>query len=266
MAYLGTQIYLGDSLIEAKGLYLGEFEALINPTSSLDTIPTASLVFWLDGTNFTTGSSTWISNNGLAFSGSFTGATPVQKRADNGGVVNFTTSSAMLIGGDTSLNYSSSNFTLFVATRYSGSSTDRHGRLLDATLNNWLAPTYGGDPVFAGNTEYSSTYYNASTFIIQSGSIYDTEWRISTIVRDIPNLSSSFYVNGVLAASGANNATTNGFIGLSINNGIYSNGTTNPGSGEVTQADVGDLILYNSVLDQSQINDVYSVLKQRYGL
>jgi hypothetical protein len=228
-------------------------------------IPTTNLVFWLDSTTFTTGSSTWVSNFGLLFSGSFTGATPVQKRADNGGVVNFTTSSAMKLGGNSGLNYTASNYTLFVVNRYTGSAADSHGRLLDGVNNNWLAPTYGGGGG-GGAAEYHSAYYNTSTFIIQSGSIYDTEWRISTVVRDIPNLSSSFYVNSILAATGANNATTNGFNGLAINNGQSGNGTINPATGEVTQADVGDILLYNTVLNQAEINNVYNALKLRYGL
>jgi hypothetical protein len=193
------------------------------------------------------------------------GFTPVQKRDDNGGVINFTTSSAMKIGGVASLDYKAEDFTIFVATRYSGSETDRHGRLLDGVSNNWLAPTYGGGGG-SGDTEKSSAYYNTSTFIIESGSIYDTQWRISTIVRDKTNTSSSFYVNGGLAATGANNATTQGFNGLAINFGAFTNGTINPGTGEVTQGDVGDILLYNRVMNQSEITQVYNVLKVRYGL
>jgi hypothetical protein len=258
-------IFLGDKQIGAAALGNLPVSNIANVFVTTPPIPTDNLVFWLDATTFSTGSSTWNSNLGLPYSGSFTGQTPVQKRSDNGGVVNFTTSSAMRIGGAASLNYTAEDFTMFVATRYSGSSTDRHGRLLDGVTNNWLAPTYGGGGG-AGDTEYWAAYFNTSTFIILSGSLYDTEWRISTIVRDKTNTSSSFYTNAVLAASGSNNATTNGFNGLAINNGSAATGTTNPGTGEVTQADVGDLILYNRVLNQSEITQVYNTLKGRYGL
>jgi hypothetical protein len=257
-------IFLGNQSVGAAALgNLPVSQIVVFPIAP--TIPTTNLVFWLDAKTFTTGSSTWTSNNGLAYSGSFTGQTPVQKRADNGGAVNFTTSSAMRIGGAASLNYTAEDFTIFVATRYSGSSTDRHGRLLDGVTNNWLAPTYGGGGG-GGDTENTSAYYNTSAFIILSGSIYDTQWRISTIVRDKTNTSSSFYVNSVLAATGATNATTQGFNGLAINNGQAATGTVNPGTGEVTQGDVGDIVLYNSVLNQSQITEVYDILKGRYGL
>lgn len=258
------QLFLGKEQIGLAALGNKPVESILQ-AALIQTIPTANLVFWLSATNFTTGSSTWASNFGLPFSGSFVGPTPVQKRSDNGGVVNFTTSSVMNIGPSSSLNYQAQNYTLFVATRYSGSATDRHGRLLSSQNTNWLAPTYGGGGG-GGDGELHSAYYNGSTFIILSGSIYDTEWRISTVVRDIPNLSSSFYVNGVLAASGSNNGTTNGFGGLSINDGLFQNGTENPGIEEVTQADVGDILLYNTVLNQSQINVVYNSLKLRYGL
>lgn len=264
MAELATKVYLGDIDVTNTGLYLGDQLVVMNPFEDTGTnIPTSSLVFWLDPSTLTTGSSVWNSNYGLAFSGSFTGQTPVKKPSDY--VVNFTTSSAMRFGGNASLDYTGQDFTLFIVNRYSGSATDRHGRLLDAVLNNWLAPTYGGDGG-SGPTEYWATYYNASTFIIQSGSIYDTQWRMSTIVRDKTNLSSSFYINAALAASGSNNATTNGFNGLSINNGLFADGTINPGSAEVTQADVGDIILYNRVLNQSEITTIYNTLKARYGL
>jgi hypothetical protein len=258
-------IFLGNQSVGAAALGNLPVSEIAHIFLTTPTIPTTNLVFWLDATTFTTGSSTWTSNNGLAYSGSFTGQTPVKKLTDNGGAVNFTTSSAMRIGGAASLNYEAQDFTIFVATRYSGSSTDRHGRLLNGVNNNWLAPTYGGGPG-AGDTENTSAYYNTSTFIILSGSIYDTQWRISTIVRDKTNTSSSFYVNSVLAASASNNSTTNGFNFLSINNGQFNDGTVNPGTGEVTQGDVGDIVLYNSVLNQSQITEVYDILKGRYGL
>jgi hypothetical protein len=257
-------IYLGNKLVSAAALGNLPVSNIANVFETTTVIPTDDLIFWLDGTSFTTGSPTWNSNYGLPYSGSFTGATPVQKRTDNGGVVNFTTSSAMRFGGPDSLDYRAEDFTLVIANRYSGSASDVHGRMLCGVSNNWLAPTYGGTPA-AGTNEKPSAYYNGSTFIIDSGS-YDTEWRISTVVRDKTNLSSSFYLNSVLVASGSNNETTNGFFGLSINDGVFSNGTTNPGQDEVNQADVGDVILYNRVLNQSEITQIHNTLKDRYGI
>lgn len=258
-------IYLGNQLVGAAALGNLPVSEIANIFPFEPAIPTDDLVMWLDGTQFTTGSSTWVSNLGLDYSGSFTGQTPVQKRNDNGGVVNFTTSSAMRIGGPTQLDYQAEDFTLFVATRYSGSSTDRHGRLFDAVSNNWLAPTYGGGGG-AGDTEYWSAFYNTSYFIDLSGTVYDTNWRIYSIVRDKTNTSASIYINTERISAGTNNATTEGFNGLSINNGAFTDGTLSVGSGEVTQCDVGDIILYNRVMNVSEITQVYNVLKDRYGL
>lgn len=258
-------IYLGNQLVGAAALGNLPVSQIANLFPFEAPIPTNDLIMWLDSTTFTTGSSIWQSNLGLDYSGSFTGQTPVKKLTDNDGVINFTTSSAMRIGGTTTLDYQAEDFTIFVATRYSGSSTDRHGRLLDGVSNNWLAPTYGGNGG-GGATEYWAAYYNTSAFVILSGSIYDTEWRISTIVRDTTNTSSSFYTNGVLAATGATNSTTQGFNGLSINNGAFTDGTVSVGTGEVTQGDVGDIIVYNRVMNQSEITQVYNTLKGRYGL
>ena len=258
-------IYLGNKLVYGAALGNLPVSNIANVFVTTPTIPTDDLIFWLDGTSFTTGSPTWNSNYGLPYSGSFTGATLVQKRSDNGGVVNFTTSSAMRFGGPDSLDYQAEDFTIFVATRYSGSSTDRHGRLLNGVDNNWLAPTYGGGGG-GGDTEYWSAYYNTSYFIDLSGTVYDTNWRIYSIVRDKTNTSSSIYINTERISAGTNNATTEGFDGLSINNGQFNDGTTNPGTGEVTQCDVGDVILYNRVFNQSEITQVYNALKDRYGL
>lgn len=256
-------IYLGNQQINAAALGSIPVSSITLETIPVSppTPPTASLVFWFDGREYVSSSSEWYSNNNLPYTASSVGALPLQKRSDNGGIVNFTTASAITIDGAGGMNYTDKNFTLFVATRYSGSETDIHGRLFSAVNVNWLMPTYN-----AGTTEYHSAYFDRNSFIILSGSIYDTEWRISTVVRDRPNASSSFYVNGVLAASGSNNTAADGFSGLSINAGAYQGGTTNPAGGEVTQADVGDILLYDSVLNQSQINTVYDILKVRYGL
>lgn len=261
-------IYLGNQQINAAALGsipVSSITLETIPVPPPPTPPTASLVFWFDGREYVSSSSAWYSNNNLPYTASSVGALPLQKRSDNGGIVNFTTASAITIDGAGGMNYTTKDFTLFVATRYSGSATDIHGRLFSSVNVNWLMPTYGGGPG-GGSTEYHSAYFDRNTFIILSGSIYDTEWRISTVVRDRPNASSSFYVNGVLAASGSNNTAADGFFGLSINAGAFQGGTTNPAGGEVTQADVGDILLYDSVLNQSQINTVYDILKVRYGL
>jgi hypothetical protein len=263
MADLVYQGYLGTIPFNDSSYFVGDTNVSLQIADFPYPISTASLVFWLDGKTFVTGNN-WIPTFGNA-TGSMTGATPVKASPSNGGVVNFTTSSAMVITSPNSLNFTASAYTVFVATRYSGSSSDRHGRLLDARNNNWLFPTYGGGGG-GGVTTYSSAWYNTTDFIIASGSIYDTEWRISTGVRDTTNLSASFFLNGNFVLSASNDATTRGFDGLSINDGFYTDGTVNPGGDEVTQADVGDIILYDRVLSNAEIQNVTNVLKGRYGI
>ena len=263
MADLVYQAYLGTIPFNDSSYYVGNTNVSLQVANVPYPISTASLVFWLDGETFVTGTN-WISTFG-DITGSMIGATPVKASTANGGVVNFTTSSAMIITGSNPLNFTSSAYTIFVATRYSGSSVDRHGRLLDARSNNWLFPTYGGGGG-GGDTEYSSAWYNTTDFIIISGSIYDTEWRISTGVRDIANVSASFFLNGNFVVNAANDTTTKGFNGLAINKGAAGDGSVNPATGEVTQCDVGDIILYNRVLSNQEILDVTNVLRGRYGI
>jgi hypothetical protein len=261
MADLVYQGYLGTIPFNDSSYYVGNTNVSLQIANVPFSIPTASLVFWLDGRTFVTGTN-WTAAFGN-MTGSMVGATPVKASTSNGGVVNFTTSSAMLITGTNPLNFTSSAYTIFVATRYSGSSTDFHGRLLDARSNNWLFPTYGGG---GGLGLKSSAWYNTTDFIIESGSIYDTEWRISTGVRDTANVSASFFLNGNFVLSASNDATTRGFNGLSINRGAFTDATVNPAIGEVTQADVGDIILYNRVLSNEEIANVASALGSRYGI
>jgi len=80
-------IFLGNQEIGLASLGSIPVNNIQQVASAAATIPTTNLIFWLDSTTFTTGSSTWVSNEGLQFSGSFTGATPVQKRTDNDGIV-----------------------------------------------------------------------------------------------------------------------------------------------------------------------------------
>jgi len=263
MADLVYQAYLGTIPFNDTSYYVGNTNVSLQVANVPYPISTASLVFWLDGKTFVTGTN-WTSTYGDVI-GSMVGATPVKASTANGGVVNFTTSSAMIITGSNTLNFTSSAYTLFVANRYTGSSTDFHGRLLDSRNNNWLFPTYGGGGG-GGAVEYSSTWYNTTDFIIVSGSIYDTEWRISTAVRDTTNVSASFFLNGNFILSASNAATVKGFNGLAINRGQSNDGSTNPATGEVTQCDVGDIILYNRVLSNQEILDVTNVLKGRYGI
>jgi hypothetical protein len=256
MAEVGEQIYLGNVQITSDALVLGNNKVLVNSfTGPLDTIPTASLQFWLDPTTYTTSGSKWLSKIGNA-TGSFTGSYIYSGST----FFNMNTSSVCEFNTTASLNYSSQPNTLFVVGRSSGSATDHHGRLLNSVNNNWLMGTYGGGGG-AGTTEFQRSYYAGSTFVIND-TPYDTQWRVYTAVWQSAT-SASFFVNGQWVAE-STAASMASFHGFSINNGIFQGGTV--GAAENTAADYGDIILYNRVLSKTEIAQIYDVIKPKYGL
>jgi hypothetical protein len=255
MAEVGEQVYLGNVQITSDALLLGNNKVLVNSfTGPLDTIPTASLQFWLDPTTYTSGNR-WFSKIGNA-TGSFTGSFIYSGST----FFNLTTASVCEFTTTSSLNYSSQPNTLFVVGRSSGSATDHHGRLLNAKNNNWLMGTYGGGGG-AGATESQRAYYAVTNFIINDTS-YDTDWRVYTAVWQ-SSTSASFFVNGEWVAE-STTAGMQSFNLITINGGIFQGGTA--GGQENTQADYGDIILYNRVLSKTEINQVYGVIKSKYGL
>jgi hypothetical protein len=217
-------------------------------------LPSAGLQFWLDPTTYTTSGSKWLSKVGNA-TGSFTGS-----YIHSGSTFfNMNTASICEFNTTSSLDYSSQPNTLFVVGRSSGSATDHHGRLISAKGNNWLMGTYGGGSI-AGLTEYQRAYYDG-LFVIQD-TAYDTQWRVYTAVWQNSS-SASFFVNGVKVAQ----STAGGQYGFdrpSINNGQFQSG--NNFAQENTQADYGDIILYNRVLTSAEITQVYNTIKDKYGL
>jgi hypothetical protein len=261
MAYLGTQVYLGDTLIQAKGLYLGQFEALINPTSSVE-LPTNGLAAWFNASTYpNSGSWNAYIGNGTA---SLAGSTLPAWKADFGGIFNYTTASDSTITGPgpNSINtLTASNYTIFVVGRQSGSASDYHGRMLSAGKSNWLLGTYGGGGA-AGATEYNNALWpwrlSSGGFTILSGSIYDTEWRVHTALKN--STTASYYLNGeFIAETTGINPPFDGPDDLGVNKNF---GPFN----EFNQMDIGDILVYTSSLNSTEIKAVYDVIGVRYGL
>jgi hypothetical protein len=216
-------------------------------------LPAAGLQFWLDPTTYTTSGSKWLSKVGNA-TGSFTGSYIYSGST----FFNMNTGSVCEFNTTSSLDYAAQPNTLFVVGRSSGSAADYHGRLISAKGNNWLMGTYGGHG--AVPTEYQRAYYDG-TFVIQD-TAYDTQWRVYTAVWQNSS-SASFFVNGVKVAQ-STVASQYGFNVPSINNGQFQGGVA--GANENTQADYGDIILYNRVLTSAEITEVYNGIKSKYGL
>lgn len=233
-------------------------------------IPTQSLLAWFDGTYYNNTDS-WYSVKGNA-TASLSGSVLPQWKAEYGGIFNYTTASISVITSSlsnlinvltSSATANGTDFTIFVTTRYSGSSTDHHGRTLSAQNGNFLFPTYGGS-AGAGTTEYKNALWPhngvVGGFTIQSGSIYDTEWRCHTAVIERPatTATSSYYLNGQFVTS---SLTTNVVgptdFGVNRNFGNFN---------EQNQMDIADIIIYSRALSASEITDIFNTIGPRVGL
>ena len=262
MAEVGTKMYLGDTEIYASGLALGDMNVQLNSIKQFDSFTTQSLLFWYDS-SFGATTSSWIPRIGTqggntATIGSRTALPTINP--DYGGVYTVTTASYINFNTTGSISqFNAGDYTVIAIGRQSGSADIPHGRLLNSQAN-WLLGTYGGDGG-AGTTEYQSAYYASVQFIIQSSSIYDNDWRFYVGTRN--GTTASYYQNGYFVTSSIVGTTpSNLFFPLSVNDGIFQNGTL--GTSERTNCEIGDVLFYSRALTDAEIYEAFYVLSQRY--
>lgn len=164
---------------------------------------------------------------------------------NNGGV--FTTAGSTSSWIDIpSPNLTSSNYTIFAASRYSGSI---RGRMVNGRNNNWLMGHW---------SETTENYYaNGWVSSVDVGAS-DTNWRIYHATGNISSDSYQQYVNLTLS-SGPNSGGSSGPNGFGI--GKYT-----PGNSEVSTGQVGFVYAYNRVLSTSEIQQNFNALKSRFEL
>jgi hypothetical protein len=250
MAEVGTQLYLGSTEINAAGLYFSDNLVAINPFTAPEpaTIPTNGLQMWLDPTTYTSSGSVWLSALGNG-TGSFTGSYIYSGsnffNYPQATKVNFSTTSG-------SLNYSTTQNTIFVVGRASGSGgAGTVGRLLTAKANNWLMGTYS-----AGGNNYMRAYDPGGVAGFFD-TTFDNAWRVHTGIWQ-NSTSASYYVNGAFVTT-LTDPGYGGRVGPNIP-------CINDIGGENGQGDLGDIIIYNRILSDAEITTVYNVIKGKYGL
>jgi hypothetical protein len=240
-------IFLGNQqigLASLGSLYVANIQQVPAPPPAVP-IPTNGLQMWLDPTTYTTSGSVWLSSYGNgtgSFTGSYTYSGSNFFNYPQATKLNFSTTSG-------SLDYSTTQNTIFVVGRASGSGAPGTvGRILNGKSNNWLMGTYS-----AGGTNYMRAYDpgGAGGFFDTS---FDNAWRVHTGIWQ-NTASASYYVNGAFVTT----LTNTGRVGP---NGICINDI----GGENGQGDLGDVILYNRVLSDSEITQVYNAIKSKYGL
>jgi hypothetical protein len=208
-------------------------------------VVTSDLVLYWDANNPSsypgTGTTIYdISNSGTAYNGTFVNT--ISYTSDNGYKVLGTNGSNSYIY-NSSLNLSSTNYTVMVGSRY----TSIGGRLLNSHNNNWLLGHWNGNT----NVHY------ASGWITSSSTGGDTNWRIYTATGNISGDSYSFYSN--------NGSPTTNSGGAAGPNGIAF-GAYNGGISEFGAGYMSFVLIYNRILTSEEMTQNYNVFKDRFGL
>jgi hypothetical protein len=234
-------------------------------------IPLDDLVFWLSGESYA-GSGDWVSVSGsLNVSASLFG-NPTYS-ADTGTFI-FTEFDGAVIGDFSELNYrTNGQFSLVLLARYTGSISDKHGRILVSRVApgvavtnstfNWLMGAY--------NDNTSCYYSNAKLeFVFAPSGSYDTQFRTYVarnygeqinVITDFTS-SADFIVDGVLLGEKkSSGGGFSGFYGLGINTGSFCGGTA--GTLENSNCEVGDILLYNRKLTIEEADRISTYLTSR---
>jgi hypothetical protein len=184
--------------------------------------------------------STWfdITSNGH----NITLGSSVTFSTDFGGVLRFP-ENANGFGRNTSMNLSSSNYTVISYVRKMNNGND--GRTITAYNNNWLL------------AHHDNTYgdYYAEGWVNDIASpTSDTTWRMYTGTGNISGDVYQLYINDSLIASNSNGAA--GPNGWNLNN-QYD---------QYSDCQIANLIVYNRVLTSTEITQIFNVTKRRFGL
>lgn len=211
----------------------------------------SGLVMWMDAADDTTFSyssgttvSQWRDKSASGFhmtpkSGGPTRSTTLNSRK----VLTFTTSQTI---GNNTINLSTSANTVFVVSRYTGTT---NGRVLtcnlDASGNNWLLGHHGGT---------ASDYY-AEGWVYDSG-VLDTSWKIamgdwSGATTDLAN----YYSNGTAIVTNST-AASQGPKYLGIN--YYSN--------ELSTCEAAEIIVFNRILSGKERKLIHTYLGQKWSI
>lgn len=241
MAFIGTNVFLGDSFVGR--MYLGEEEVKVSPFNVPPAYVTGGLVIYMDSTEPSSYIGSGTSWYNLIAGQPFTGSLQANVSYVNGYLQ--TTSSANGYIEIPGFDYTSTNYTVMAATRYTD--TVSNGRMVAGLNNNWLVGNYNNstENYFAGGDVYG-----------MPAGANDTNWRIYAGTGNIAGDSYGFYVNASLLAQNANGSY--GPNGLLI-------GRQN-GGGETSDGQVCFVMVYNRVLSGTEITQNYNALKSKVGL
>ena len=159
-----------------------------------------------------------------------------------GGVLNFP-ENADGYGRNTSINLSSSNYTVMSFVRKNSNGND--GRTITAYNNNWLLGHH--------DTTYGDYYAEGWVNNISSPQS-DTTWRMFTGTGNISSDSYSLYINDQLIVTNSNGSA--GPNGWNLNNQY----------GQYSDCQIANLICYNRVLTAAEITQNFNAFRGRFGI
>jgi uncharacterized repeat protein (TIGR02059 family)/uncharacterized repeat protein (TIGR02543 family) len=139
------------------------------------------------------------------------------------------------------------SYTFCHVSRYSG--TNRL-RIFAGTTGNWLSGYWNGNAGVA--------YHEG--WITSSVGTNDTNWRIQCDTGSSATANSALRSNGNLKSSVSTNMN-----GLPANISINLQGSVTAPT-DTSDWEVAEFVIYDSVLSNSQINEIESVLRQKYGV
>jgi hypothetical protein len=164
--------------------------------------------------------------------------------SSNGGVLQFNGSNQY--GTLSSLNYSTSTFTIIAASRYSGAT---RGRVISSVGNNWLLGSWGST---------TENYYAEGWISSVAAGANDTNWRIYAATENYSSDLRSLYVNNIANVTNST-AGSAGFNGLSV-------GRWGGGASEYSTCEVSFIQVYNRILTTGEISQNFNALRGRYGI
>jgi hypothetical protein len=200
------------------------------------------LVCYLDaaiGNSYPQSGNTWTdlsgnNNNGTLVNGPTYSST-------NGGIFNFNGSNWVTIP----LDLYTSNYTIFVIGRYTGSINKR---VIGSSVNNWLLGWWNGQ----------TNQYYAEGWVSNPLGTAETSWICYAGTGNYTSDSWELYRNGVSIA-GPNNAGANGPQGgIRVGGGAWSE--------ENSASQVGIVLVYNRVLSAAEILQNFNATRARFGI
>ena len=216
-------------------------------------IVTDGLVLALDAANpksYPGSGTTWLDMSGNGHNATLHSVT---HSSSNGGIFVISGSSSTFIDNNT-IDLTSSDFTVFCASRFTGSD---NARLVGGRNNNFLVGHWNGH----AEAFYAEGWVGGYSNNILSFAQNSTDWRVYHGCGNISSDSYDFYVNERTRTSGAAQGSE-GPDGLIIGKTLlYSNNDYESAAGEVSF-----VYYYNRVLTKDETMQNFNAVRGRFGL